>query len=79
MTALLASRPADFASPSDAVTWACRTGMCKSRDAAGVSVPSQVGRGAPRSRMPCSAGAPYLLHDTRGGRIYTWATQAKAQ
>lgn len=42
MKAVLNSRPKQFRSVEEAVGWAVRSGMCKSKEAAGVSVPSQL-------------------------------------
>lgn len=42
MMSVLNSRPHQFSSIQAAVDWAVHTGMCKSQEAAGVSVPSQL-------------------------------------
>lgn len=42
MLGIVCRRPKHFASPEAAVTWALKTGMCKSREAAAISVPSQL-------------------------------------
>jgi hypothetical protein len=48
MAGVLGSRPAAFACPADAVQWALRTGMSRSRAAAALSIPSQL--------RPCAGG-----------------------
>jgi len=42
MRAVLDGRPARFASPEAAIEWALRAGVCRNRDAAAVSMPSQI-------------------------------------
>lgn len=42
MMGIVARRPKCFASPEAAVAWALRTGMCKVREAACISVPAQL-------------------------------------
>ena len=42
MTHVLSSRPSHFSSPQEAVQWALRTGMSKSKEAAAISLPSQL-------------------------------------
>jgi protein phosphatase methylesterase 1 len=42
MAGVLASRPSSFPSVEEAISWSLRTGMCRSREAACISVPSQL-------------------------------------
>mmetsp|Transcript_17840 Transcript_17840/g.38383 ORF Transcript_17840/g.38383 Transcript_17840/m.38383 type:complete len:374 (+) Transcript_17840:102-1223(+) len=42
MTGVLASRPTHFSSLEEAISWCTRTGMCRSKEAAAVSMPSQL-------------------------------------
>ncbi|KAG1657012.1 hypothetical protein FOA52_012013 [Chlamydomonas sp. UWO 241] len=44
MVGVLEARPASFASQEEAIAWALRSGMCKSKEAACISVPAQVVR-----------------------------------
>jgi hypothetical protein len=62
MQAVLAARPASFPSLQAACEWALRSGTCKSKAAAGVSLPSQlvqVGSGLPsyHASLPPPPGA----------------------
>lgn len=47
MMGIIAARPASFTSPSAAISWSLRGGMCRSKDAAAVSLPSQLTQVAP--------------------------------
>ncbi len=42
MVGVLAARPGHFHTMGEAIEWAMRSGMCKNRDAAAVSLPSQL-------------------------------------
>ncbi|KAG2499014.1 hypothetical protein HYH03_003200 [Edaphochlamys debaryana] len=42
MMNVLAARPASFASPAEAVTWATRSGMSRCKEAAALSIPAQL-------------------------------------
>ncbi len=71
MVNVLSGRPASFAAPEEAVAWALRSGMARSREAAAVSLPSQLvaqGQGAEEQqgqgqrwvwRTPLAESRPY--------------------
>lgn len=42
MAGVLASRPSSFPSVEEAISWSLRTGMCRTREAACISMPSQL-------------------------------------
>lgn len=42
MVNVLSGRPTSFAAPEEAVAWALRSGMARSKEAAAVSLPSQL-------------------------------------
>jgi protein phosphatase methylesterase 1 len=65
MMNILAARPASFPSPEEAVAWAVRSGVSRNKEAAAVSIPSQLverpGEGPPQWtwRTPLQLSRPY--------------------
>ena len=61
MAGVLAARPTYFESVQDAISWCGRTGVCRSKEAASVSLPSQLMRqdleGPPPSCPPATPTA----------------------
>jgi len=72
MMGVIAARPASFTSPSAAISWSLRGGMCRCKDAAAVSLPSQLHpSGTPEhaEAVPGEGSGPWVwrtqLVDTR--------------